>query len=190
MPTASSANAALAASVLAALAGCGPAREASEPPARPRQPSQPSVVEARGVGDSTRLDIRTASGRSYSLVVGRDSTVVPEASPAGTTVVGELTDAAVVVIDTYPSRPAGMSLCQAGEERFLRVVTLADGDRADETARVKVASCRTNLELAASGVEWLADSAAVRVSWLLGPGGTGAPESRLIRLGADGRPTR
>ena len=147
----------------------------------------PATVEGITAGDSTRLRIRTGSGTTYELTVARDSTVPPGAPPTRTEVVGERPGAAVVVVDTYPSAPLGMSFCQAGEERFLRVVATRDG-RAGETMRLKLASCRENLELATPGLEWLPDSSAGRVHWLLGPGGNGAPSARTIRIGADGRP--
>jgi hypothetical protein len=175
--------------LLTGLAACDGARRAEgESGSREsaRAPSAPSTGEAAAAGDSTRLRIRTGAGATYELTVARDSMVAPGAPPTQAEVVGELPDA-IVVVDTYPSAPLGMSFCQAGEERFLRVVATRGG-RAAETLRLKVASCRENLELATPGLEWVPDSSAVRVHWLLGPGGTGAPSSRTIRIGADGRP--
>jgi hypothetical protein len=178
-----------AASALLALAACGGARDGAHEGAREtaRVASAPSTVEGAAAGDSTRLRIRTGAGATYELTVARDTTVPPGAPPTRIEVVGELPGAAVVVDDTYPSAPLGMSFCQAGEERFLRVVATRDG-RATETMRLKLASCRENLELATPGLEWLPDSSAVRVHWLLGPGGAGAPSVRTIRIGPDGRP--
>jgi hypothetical protein len=150
-------------------------------------PERPSVVEASAAGDSTRLEIRTASGARYTLHVARDSTVAPQAEARRTDVVGEIPNVSVVIVDTYPSRSGGMSYCQAGEERFLRVVTLA-GNRASEAARVKVASCRDNIELAERGIEWVTDSATVRIHWLAAES-AGPLATRTIRLGPDGRPT-
>jgi hypothetical protein len=101
-------------------------------------------------------------------------------------VAGEVPGVAVVVVDTYPSAAGGMSLCQAGEERFLRVIALA-APRPAETYRAKVASCRDNVELGSAGIEWRPDSATVRVHWLSGPGGRGVAETRAVRIGPDGR---
>jgi hypothetical protein len=179
--------------VLLALAACDGARSGSSASSggsasggAARSVGAPSTVEAAAAGDSTRLRIRTGAGATYELTVARDSTVAPNAPPAQAEVVGETPDA-VVVVDTYPSAPLGMSFCQAGEERFLRVVSTRGG-RAAETLRLKIASCRENLELATPGLEWLRDSSAVRVRWLVGPGGAGAPSARTIRIGPDGRP--
>ncbi len=57
----------------------------------------------------------------YALSVARDSTVSPKAKPTGIKVVGEIKGSVIILIDTYPSLPGGMSYCQAGEERFLRI---------------------------------------------------------------------
>ena len=107
-----------------------------------------------------------------------------ETPPSRVAVLGEIRDVTVVLIDTYASLSGGMSYCQAGEERFLRVVPLARGDLSD-VATIKIASCRENLELADGGVQWDSPTRTIRIHWLAGP--HGKPEVRTVRIGADGR---
>ena len=120
-----------------------------------------------------------------SITVGRDSTVSPTAVPGKASVVGEIPGVAVVIVDTYASKPGGMSYCQAGEEQFLRVVALA-GPQLHETSKTKIASCRENIELASQGVEWRADSSLVRIHWLTGRRPDAPRETRVLRIGSDG----
>jgi len=133
----------------------------------------------------TRLEITSESAR-YVIRVKRDATVSPGAK-AEVKVIGAVKGSAIVLVDSYPSLPGGMSYCQAGQERFLRVISMAK-KQAKETLRVKVESCRENLELASPGIEWLPESSTLRINWLLGPGRKGSPEERTIRLRADGTP--
>lgn len=148
-------------------------------------PAAPITVRATIENVTTRFELQTDSGRRYALTATRDATVSPDAQPR-LDVVGEVGGTAIVLVDTYPSIPGGLSFCQAGEERFLRVIALAGG-QAKETLRVKVASCRDNLELAAPAIEWVPESSTVRIHWLLGPN-SGMPEVRTIQIGRDGHP--
>jgi hypothetical protein len=144
----------------------------------------PSTVTARTANAQTEIEIRTGGVRRV-LDVARDDTVPPDAQPARTDIVGEIPKVAIVVADTYPSVPGGMSLCQAGEERFLRVISLTKNEP-EETLRLKLASCRENVELSSPGVQWAQDSGTVSINWLAGPGGDA--ETRSIRIGPDGKP--
>jgi len=135
----------------------------------------------------TRFDIRDQTGKSYLIWVKRDATVSPKAQPTGVNVVGEIKGGAIILVDTYPSIPGGMSYCQAGEEQFLRVISISK-KTAKETFCVKITSCRDNIELASPGIEWLPESSTLRIHWLLGPTVKGIPENRSIRIGADGKP--
>jgi hypothetical protein len=60
--------------------------------------------------------------------------------------VAEIPDSILIVVDAYYSIPGGMSYCQAGQESFLRVVSFS-GKHPVETYRVKLESCRDNIEL-------------------------------------------
>lgn len=164
---------------IAALSGAAPQGEIS-------LPSGVSLSYSNSAG-KTRFEIRTKSGHRYTTKVDRDSTVSKKASPVKVEVIGEIPDKALIVTDTYPSVPLGMSYCQAGEERFLRVLTIENGV-ARETLKVKLASCRDNIELADPGLEWDAKTATLRVHWLEGPSTKGKAEERSIHIDAGGRP--
>lgn len=146
-------------------------------------------MHARAQRSRTRLEVRTRSGARYSLWVRRDAQASPTAAPTSVRVVGELEGVALLIVDTYPSVPGGLSYCQAGEESFLRVISLARGPPV-ETFRVKVGSCREDIELTPPGIEWDPGSATLTVHWLLGPTERGKPETRTVRIGSDGRPLR
>ncbi|MGP8247815.1 MAG: hypothetical protein ACLQVN_25290 [Bryobacteraceae bacterium] len=133
----------------------------------------------------TRFAIRTKQGRRYQVSVARDGTVAPRTSPSEVKLVADLKGAAWILTDTYASIPGGMSYCQAGEERFLRVLGIAHGS-ARETLQVKLASCRDNIELADPGIEWNAETNTLRIHWLSAP--KGQPNERTIRLAPDGTP--
>jgi hypothetical protein len=79
------------------------------------------------------------------------------ALPAGSAATGVKVlakrEGTLLMVDTYNSLPGGMSYRQAGEESFLRVVSTTSGTP-EETTRVKLSSCRQNIELGASGLEW------------------------------------
>jgi hypothetical protein len=135
----------------------------------------------------TRLEIQARRAKPITVFLDRDKFVSPGGDAVNVRVIGEVKHRAIILTDTYPSQPAGMSLCQAGEERFLRIITLSHHS-ARETLRLKLESCRENLELASPGLEWQQEPPLVRIHWLLGPGETGKPEQRVIRIGNDGRP--
>jgi hypothetical protein len=89
-----------------------------------------------------------------------------------------------VLVDRYPSLPGGLSMCQAGEESFVRVIALgAPQPRVTFTA--KIGSCLQNIELADPGLEWSPDSRTLRIEWLASA--AGAPQMQEIVISADGR---
>jgi hypothetical protein len=133
---------------------------------------------------STKLDIRLRDGTALSVPVAIDATVSANPTPKNVKIIGEIKRTAIVALVTYPSRPGGTSLCQAGEEQFLRVLTLKPPR---ETAYIKLASCRDNLELASQGLEWSAESQVLKIDWLMGPAKSGKPETRTIQIDANGR---
>ena len=140
-------------------------------------------VQARPAGNSWMpLEVRSPSGTSYSVWVTRDASIPAGAAPDNIEFIADIGQRTIVFIDSYPSNPGGMSYCQAGQERFLRVASIAR-KLAVETFRVKVESCRDNIELASSGIEWLPESATLRIHWLQGPHGSGMPEVRSIHIG-------
>jgi hypothetical protein len=146
-----------------------------------------SSIGYPGESSKTRLEIRTTAGASYIVIVERDSTVSPKVEPSEITIVGEIQGSLVILIDTYPSLPGGLSYCQAGQERFLRVISISRKPPG-ETMRFKLASCRDNIELASPGVEWLPESSTLRIHWLLGPNTGQKSEELSIRIGSDAKP--
>ena len=144
--------------------------------------SEATSVTATAENGRTRFEIRSGVKLLGSITVDRDSTVASDAAPSKASVVGEVAGVAVVIVDTYASKPGGMSYCQAGEEQFLRVVAVGQSPLT-ETSKTKIASCHENIELASQGVEWRADSSLVRIHWLTGPTPRGTSETRLLRIG-------
>jgi len=144
-------------------------------------------AEATPAGASAAVagffEVKSRDGARHLLTLERDATVAPGAAPSNVHLVGEVKGATLVVVDTYPSLSGGLAYCQAGEERFLRVISLAPAGP-EETLRVKLASCRQNIELTDPGVEWLESSSTLRVHWLLGPSTRAQPEELTLRIGA------
>jgi len=140
------------------------------------------AVTGSAISGKTRLSIRTAKGKRYGLRVTRDATVALNARPSKLQLSGELAGTALILTDTYPSRALGMSMCQAGEEIFLRVIALRPSG-ARETFHVKVASCRENLELADPGIVWSAQTGTLTIHWLMGPQGK---DQQVLQISPDG----
>ena len=132
------------------------------------------------------LEFKLSSGNHYAVPAERDATVLKNTKPRKIKIVGEVKDVAVVLIDTYPSIPGGMSYCQAGEERFLRVVSLVKKTPV-ETFHTKLESCRDNIELASPGLAWSAESTTLVIHWLQGPTSPGKPETRTLVIDAEGK---
>jgi hypothetical protein len=139
-------------------------------------------------GAETVFTIQKPHGRRLRFRVERDATIAPGTAPISVSLVAEIPNSALILTDTYPSIPGGMSYCQAGEERFLRVISL-NATQPVETYHVKLESCRDNVELASPGVEWLAGTRSLRIHWLSAPGQAGKPETRTVNLTVDGKPT-
>jgi hypothetical protein len=135
-----------------------------------------------------RVEVVSDLGRPYVFHILLDSTVA-DVHPISVEKIAEKRGAALIFVDTYRSRAGGMSYCQAGEERFLRVFSIAQAPPR-ETYRVKLESCRQNIELASPGVEWVAESSTLNIHWLLGPKGDGVAENRVIRIGSKGKVDR
>ena len=136
---------------------------------------------------NTRLELSTASGTRYQASLARDATVAPQSPPANLKIVGEMKGPKFILIDTYASIPGGMSYCQAGEERFLRVLVVS-GKQLQETLRMKLESCRDNLELGSPGIEWQSGTSTLKIDWLQGPSTKGKAEARTIRISETGKP--
>lgn len=129
----------------------------------------------------TRFEFSRDGKRPVVLSVRRDLFVSGRSDASKVEVIGEVPGQALIISDTYPSLPLGLRFCQAGEEQFLRVFTFAKGN-ARESAKLKLASCRQNIELAEPGVEWDAATGRLQVHWLQGPTNKGAAENRTIQV--------
>lgn len=149
--------------------------------------NQATVTAHAGAGGKTWLEFRSKEGPSGGLHVMRDDSVSANAAPYRLEVVGNLGNSVVVLIDSYHSVPGGLSYCQSGEESFLRVLSFAN-KKPVETFRLKLESCRNTITLDSPGVEWLAQSYSIRINWLNGPTHQGRAESRVIRIGVNGKP--
>jgi hypothetical protein len=130
---------------------------------------------------AARVTVATQEGGRIILPAIEDASIAPGESVSAK----ELGEApsVVAIVDTYPSLMGGMSYCQAGEEKFLRIFSTAKAKPA-ETFRLKVASCRDNLELADGGLQWNGDAHTISIDWLMGP--SGHKETRELRVEADG----
>lgn len=138
-------------------------------------------VSAASVGKDAQFSVTSSDGRVRKLSLGRDAAVSRTAKNADVAVIGEVPGQLLIVTDAYPSQAKGLSRCQAGEERFLRVIGLAEGS-AREVLSAKVASCLDNLELADPGLTWSASTGTLDVKWLAGPPTERRPASLTLTL--------
>jgi hypothetical protein len=150
------------------------------PPQGGPRPSAPTHVD-NSHPDSTRqiVEVATPRGKTIRVPVGGDEYVRRDAG-VHVEVLAEI-DSSLVVIVTYLSRPGGGSYCQAGQERFLRVLRL-ERDIADVTLNLKLVSCWQAIELADAGLEWSTVQSSLRIRWLLGPTSRMQPEELLLQL--------
>jgi hypothetical protein len=173
--------------VALAVASCEPPRApaAGGGPVTDTPPPASEVIALWSRSRQTGVQITTAPGeRPARLDLVRDDTVAPDAMPSNVRVIGEVAGSVVIMEDTYPSIPGGLSYCQAGAETFVRVLSLAEGN-ATETLRLKVNSCRGSVELARP-ITWEPSSATLRVHWLLGgPDGSGQAEAHTYCVRRD-----
>jgi hypothetical protein len=145
------------------------------------------VIQYSSAAPRTRFEIDSKDGKRYVATVDRDATVSPKTEPSKVELIGEVPNKSLILSDSYVSAPLGMHYCQAGEERFLRIFTLTNGG-ARQTLKLKLASCRENIELADPGLEWNPGSEVLQIHWLQGPSNKGEMENRTIRIGSSGKP--
>jgi len=138
-------------------------------------------------GNRTVFSIQRATGEARRLLVERDATVAENVNPASVKLVAEIPGSALILVDTYPSLPAGMAYCQAGQESFLRVIAVSRR-RPVETYRTKMESCRDNIELASPGLKWTPETRTLNIHWLSAPGSAGKLEDRTLKIRRDGKP--
>jgi hypothetical protein len=144
------------------------------------------LLTASAVNAQTIFALPKPSGGASRLRVERDATVAAGQAPSSLKLVAEIPGSVLILVDTYPSIPGGLSYCQAGQESFLRVLSISG--KPIETYRTKLESCRDNLELASPGLEWLPEARTLDIHWLSAPGRAGKPEDRTLKIGVDGKP--
>lgn len=132
----------------------------------------------------TRLDIRMPGGKVQSLPLKADASVNPKNPSGSVELVASIANKTLLIQDNRASRPGPLSMCQAGQESFLRVIQLAP---LKEILTLKLASCRDNMELATPGLTWQADTASLKINWLSGPDHT--TQEKTLQVGADGKAT-
>jgi hypothetical protein len=139
--------------------------------------------------DATRATISIGDPRNASLAASgtleRDKDVAPHGRLLDFEVVGEVGNKSLIITDSYPSRPGGLSYCQAGEERLLHVLVVVER-QIRETLRLKLASCRENVELASDGLRWSPDSATLSIHWLFAPERALQQETRVYKISSIG----
>jgi hypothetical protein len=128
-----------------------------------------------------KLDVTNTTGKRFSLHVARDPFAASQTKPLKVRVIAEPSPDSVVVIDSFRSRRGGMSMCQAGIEKTLRVLVRI-GNRVQERERVKIESCHENIELANGGIDWNAADSTLRIRWLQGPTNKGMAEQRDLKI--------
>jgi hypothetical protein len=143
----------------------------------------PAATTPPAVARATRIEFPTAHG-ALAVDVETDATVASGTAPRRVEAIGELPGRAVVIVDRYPSVPGGLSMCQAGEESFVRVIALTTAPPR-VTFSAKIGSCLQNIELAEPGLEWRADAATLRIDWLANA--AGMPETQELVISSDGR---
>ena|ERR1700682_2830670 len=135
------------------------------------------------VSASTQISIRGREGQGHSLRLQRDANVPASAAPTTLTIIGEIPNSAIVLVDKYRSVPGGLGMCKSGEESFLRVIA-TNKDPPIESLRIKLGSCIDNIELASPGIEWESASSTLHVRWLSGPSLAQRAEELIFRIGS------
>ncbi len=138
--------------------------------------------------ETTTLTLSQAQGAPVSVELDRDQDVAPSAPLLDLAAIAEVEGRAFIITDGYPSVPGGLSYCRAGEEQFLRVLVVS-GQLLRQMLRLKLASCRDNVELASDGLRWAPDSMTLSVHWLFAPGTDQQPATQEYNIDPSGIPT-
>ena len=151
---------------LGLMASCGD--KPAPPPSEPLKALTADTLSLPGgatlhyaVQDGQSTAALTPSGTQLKLEA--DHTIAPNAGVRAKPI-GQLGTQVILATDEYPSRPGGMSYCQAGHEQFLRVFSLTP--QLHQTFQTKTASCIDNKELADPGIVWKPETATLEIHWL------------------------
>jgi hypothetical protein len=142
--------------------------------------SSPALSLTHKAGKAA-LEIRFPHSKVQILPLKTDASVNPQTANATVELVASVSNKTLIIQDTHASRPGPLSMCQAGQESFLRVIRLAP---LGEILSLKLASCRDDIELASPGLEWHADTATLKIRWLSVVNRTA--QEKTLHIGSDG----
>ncbi len=111
-----------------------------------RRPADPVTEEA--------IDIPVPGSRALRVPVAIDPALIAPGGRHQVTPMGGARGRYLLVIDSYASRPQGLSRCQAGQESWVRLIDLRT--RREIYHRL-VESCLTNVEPGDPPARWTAD---------------------------------
>jgi hypothetical protein len=144
------------------------------------------ILQAHTQTGQTILKIIPPKAAPLTLALGRDSTVSVSEPVYALNIIGDIPGSALVESDTYWSMPGGLSMCQSGQEQFLRVITITK-HKAREALRLKIGSCINNVQLASPGIQWSPKTGLLQIHWLLGPDGKEQPDDQTYRITETGQ---
>jgi hypothetical protein len=145
-----------------------------------------TLTQGHIAGTTTFAVSDLVAGRpAVSAAFTRGRNAEPRGTPSSANLIGVSGSHMWILTDSYRSIVGGLSMCQAGQERFLRVLAVTHY-RLRETLRLKLESCRDNIELNSEGLRWMPDSMTLSVGWLMSPYNGGKPETRIYRVDAFG----
>ncbi len=145
-------------------------------------PALPKLKLSYQAGQA-KLELKPESGKAQTLLLKTDAYVNPASHSATLELIAALPHT-LVLQDSYASRPASLAMCQAGQESFLRVIRRVP---LKEMLRIKLASCRENIELATPGLTWQAETASLHIHWLSGP--NQGEQQQKLQIDRDGKPS-
>lgn len=158
------------------------------PVAASAQQSAEAAPKLTWVGPAILVQVAAPEGQRAAprekLPLSFDASVARPARLLESAVFARVGPELVVAVDAFASKPAGLSRCKAGRERFLRLVKTTPG-AVREMAALKIESCLDDLELAPDGLRYDAAQGELALDWSNGPGG--APSRLTWSLRAAGR---
>lgn len=133
----------------------------------------PAICHAHEIAHSlskkVRLQFVSSLGVQHYLWVAPDRYVSSNSAISKVDIIAEVSPQLFVIVDTLASRPLGLSMCQAGTERTVRVVKIV-ARKPVEQSKLKVESCRQGIELANPGLVWDPAHSTLLVRWIIAPG--------------------
>jgi len=150
---------------------------------------QGGAASLRRYRDQITLTVTPSGHGPMMLVLQRDPSISRKARSGRLEILRQVGVSTLVIRDTHPSTPGGMSHCQAGEESFLRIIDWSDGTLR-ERLKLKLESCIDSLELATDGLHWSEDGTVLDLTWLASSPETPGPWKTLRLSFAPPTPAR